>query len=119
VARPVVAALNQANQRPASVAARTLMAIESAGHPYAADPVAPTTEKAHTRESQATAAALLMRSGLIVAAVGDIEAELPACSTVPSAPCRSARRPPCRPTGSRPPSRTPSSSNGRCRRARP
>ena len=33
-----IAALNQANQRPASVAARTLMATVFAGHPYANDP---------------------------------------------------------------------------------
>ena len=74
-----IAALNQASQRPGTVAARTLMAILFAGHPYAADPQG-------TREGLAAvtpdllrkrAAALLMRSGLTIAAVGDIsEAEL-------------------------------------------
>jgi len=74
-----IASLNQAAQRPASVAARTMMATEFAGHPYAADPDG-------TREGLAAvtpdllkkrAAALLLRSGLVVAAVGDIsEAEL-------------------------------------------
>lgn len=74
-----IATLNQATQRPASVAARTMMATEFAGHPYAADPDG-------TREGLAAvtpdllrkrAAALLLRSGLVVSAVGDIsEAEL-------------------------------------------
>lgn len=74
-----IASLNQAAQRPASVAARTMMETEFAGHPYAADPDG-------TREGLAAvtpdllkkrAAALLLRSGLVVAAVGDIsEVEL-------------------------------------------
>ncbi len=71
----VVAALNQ----PASVAARTLMATEFAGHPYADDPDG-TADDLKTLTPQLLkqrAAALLTRSGLIVAAVGDIdEAEL-------------------------------------------
>jgi zinc protease len=75
----VVAALNQARERPASVAARTLMATEFAGHPYANDPDG-TPDDLKTLTPQILkqrAGALLMRSGLIVAAVGDIdEAEL-------------------------------------------
>ena len=75
----VVAALNQANQRPGSVAARTLMTTEFAGHPYAADPDGTPDDlrKLTPANLKRRAAALLMRSGLIVAAVGDIdEAEL-------------------------------------------
>jgi zinc protease len=74
-----IAGLNQADQRPQTVAARTLMTTLFAGHPYANDPEG-------TREDLKTltpallkrrAAALLVRSGLIVSAVGDIgEAEL-------------------------------------------
>ncbi|MDI1285336.1 MAG: pitrilysin family protein [Reyranella sp.] len=74
-----IAQINQSEQRPQSVAGRTLMATLFAGHPYAADPEG-------TREDLKTltpallkrrAAALMLRSGLIVSAVGDIgEAEL-------------------------------------------
>jgi zinc protease len=74
-----IASLNQASQRPGTVASRTLMTTLFAGHPYAADPQG-------TREGLAAvtpellkkrAAELLMRSGLTIAAVGDIsEAEL-------------------------------------------
>ena len=75
----IVSALAQANQRPASVAARTLMATEFAGHPYAADPdgTPEDLKKLTAQNLKQRAAALLIRSGLIVAAVGDIdEAEL-------------------------------------------
>ncbi len=75
----VVAALNQANQRPPSVAARTLMQAEFAGQPYANDPdgtVADLKTLALPALKQ-RATALLIRNGLVVAAVGDIdEAEL-------------------------------------------
>jgi zinc protease len=74
-----IAQINQSDQRPQSVASRTLMSTLFAGHPYAADPEG-------TREDLKTltpallkrrAAALMVRSGLIVSAVGDIgEAEL-------------------------------------------
>ena len=74
-----IASINQAAQRPGSVASRTLMETLFAGHPYAADPDG-------TREGLAAAtpellkkraAELLLRTGLIVSAVGDIgEAEL-------------------------------------------
>ena len=75
----IVAALNQADQRPASVASRTLMATEFAGHPYANDlDGTPDDLKTLTPQKlKQRAAQLLLRSGLIVAAVGDIdEAEL-------------------------------------------
>jgi zinc protease len=75
----IVAALNQANQRPASVAARTLMETEFAGHPYAGNPDGtPDDVKRLTPQNlKQRAQALLMRNGLIMAAVGDIdEAEL-------------------------------------------
>ncbi|HEX9525412.1 MAG TPA: insulinase family protein [Reyranella sp.] len=75
----IVAALNQARERPASVAARTLMATEFAGHPYAndRDGTADDLKTVTPQILKQRAGALLMRSGLIVAAVGDIdEAEL-------------------------------------------
>jgi zinc protease len=75
----IIAALNQADQRPASVASRTLMTTEFAGHPYANDlDGTPDDLKTLTPQKlKQRAAQLLLRSGLIVAAVGDIdEAEL-------------------------------------------
>lgn len=69
-----IASLNQAEQRPQSVAGLTLMATLFAGHPYANNPQG-------TREDlkalspallKRRATALLVRSGLIVSAVGDI-----------------------------------------------
>jgi zinc protease len=75
----VVSSIAQATQRPASVAARTLMATEFADHPYAADPdgTPDDLKKLTPQNFKQRAAALLIRSGLIVAAVGDIdEAEL-------------------------------------------
>jgi zinc protease len=74
-----VAALNQATQRPASVAARTLMETVFAGHPYANDPegTVDDVKQLTSQDLRQRAAALLMRRGLIIAAVGDIdEAEL-------------------------------------------
>ncbi len=70
-----IASINQANQRPNSVAARTLMEAEFAGHPYARDPDGtPDDLKKITQQTlKQRAAALLMRTGLVVAAVGDIE----------------------------------------------
>ncbi|WP_421996945.1 M16 family metallopeptidase [Reyranella sp.] len=70
-----IASLNQAKQRPNSVAARTLMETEFAGHPYAADPSGtPDDLRALTREKiRQRAAALLLRNSLTIAAVGDIE----------------------------------------------
>ena len=74
-----IASLNQAAQRPASVAGRTLMATLFAGHPYAADPEGTREDLAKVTSDhlKKRAAAVLLRSGLTVAAVGDIsEAEL-------------------------------------------
>lgn len=70
-----IAGLNQASQRPASVAARTMMATVFAGYPYAADPDGtPDDLRTITRKSlEQRAATLLERSGLVIAAVGDIE----------------------------------------------
>ena len=74
-----LASLNQAAQRPGSVASRTLMQTLFAGHPYAADPDGtPQGLAAVTPELlKKRAAELLLRNSLVVAAVGDIgEAEL-------------------------------------------
>jgi zinc protease len=75
----IVAALNQAAQRPGSVAARTLMHAEFAGHTYANDPdgTVEDLKRLTADDVRARAATILVRSDLIVAAVGDIdEAEL-------------------------------------------
>ena len=75
----VVAGLNQANQRPGSVAGRTLMETEFAGHPYANDPDGtPADLKTLTPDIlRQRMAAVVLRNSLTVAAVGDIdEAEL-------------------------------------------
>lgn len=74
-----IASINQASQRPGSVASRTLMETLFAGHPYAADPDGtPQGLAAATPDLlKKRAAELLLRNGLIVSAVGDIgEAEL-------------------------------------------
>ena len=70
-----IASINQSKQRPGSVAARTLMEAEFAGHPYANDPDGtPDDLKKLTQQTiKQRAAALLIRNSLIVAAVGDIE----------------------------------------------
>jgi zinc protease len=71
----MVAALNQSAQRPGSVAARTLMQAEFAGHPYANDPdgIVEDLKRLTSQDVRTRAASLLMRSSLIVAAVGDID----------------------------------------------
>jgi zinc protease len=71
-----IAGLNQADQRPASVAQRTLMATMFAGHPYAQDSsgLRETLKTLTPADLKARAAALLTRGDLIVAAVGDIDA---------------------------------------------
>jgi zinc protease len=74
-----ISGLNQAAQRPRSVAGRTLMETLFAGHPYAADPEGNRGDLATLTPAllKHRAAALLVRRGLIVSAVGDIgEAEL-------------------------------------------
>jgi zinc protease len=72
-------ALNRATQRPATVAQRTLAATVFAGHPYARE-TAGLRESLKTltaAELKARAQALLIRTGLTITAVGDIdEAEL-------------------------------------------
>jgi zinc protease len=74
-----IAALNQAMQRPTTVAERTLMANLFPGHPYGLNPDGtPASVKAiKVDDIRKRAADVLGRAGLIVAAVGDIdEAEL-------------------------------------------
>jgi zinc protease len=70
-----IAALNQAGQRPSSLAARTMMATEFAGYPYAADPDGTPEDlrKLTRHDLEQRAQTLLERSGLVIAAVGDIE----------------------------------------------
>lgn len=70
-----IASINQATQRPNSVAGRTLMEIEFAGHPYANDPDGTSADlkKLTQQDLKQRAASLLIRNGLIVAAVGDID----------------------------------------------
>jgi zinc protease len=71
----IIASINQANQRPGSVAARTLMQTEFAGHPYANDPdgTPDDLKKLSQQIIRQRAQSLLIRNGLIVAAVGDID----------------------------------------------
>jgi len=74
-----IASLNQAAQRPASVAERTLMATVFADHPYSADSqgVRKALQGLKVEDVRARASLVLDRSDLIVAAVGDInEADL-------------------------------------------
>jgi zinc protease len=71
-----LSSLNQSEQRPAAVAARTLMATVFAGHPYATNTEALRSGlKAVTADDlKARAKMLLSRTGLVIAAVGDIDA---------------------------------------------
>ena len=71
----VIGALNQATQRPATVAQRTLAATVFADHPYARD-TSGLRESLKTLTAaalRARAQALLVRTGLTITAVGDIE----------------------------------------------
>jgi zinc protease len=72
----MIAGLNQADQRPASVAQRTMMATVFAGHPYSsnASGVREDLRTLSQRQIKERAASFLRRSGLIVAAVGDMDA---------------------------------------------
>jgi len=95
-----IARLNQADQRPAAVAQRTMMATVFAGHPYANDAsgVRETLQGLTVQDVKRRAASLLVRTGLVVTAVGDIDAaelarqldrafgSLPAGSPVPPLP---------------------------------
>ncbi|MGD9881887.1 MAG: M16 family metallopeptidase [Reyranella sp.] len=69
-----IASLNQASQRPSSVAARTLMATVFEAYPYAANPdgTADDLRKLTTQDFEKRAAAMLERRGLVIAVVGDI-----------------------------------------------
>jgi zinc protease len=71
-----IAGLNQADQRPASVAQRTMMATVFAGHPYGnnASGVRENLQTLTVQQIKDRAASVLTRNGLIVAAVGDIDA---------------------------------------------
>jgi zinc protease len=74
-----IASLNQASQRPTTVAERALLGAVFANHPYAADAqgVRDSLKTIKVDDIKARAASLLSRNGLLVAAVGDIdEAEL-------------------------------------------
>ncbi|MDP1838017.1 MAG: pitrilysin family protein [Reyranella sp.] len=74
-----IAGLNQAEQRPQSVAGRTLMTTLFQGHPYANNPEGTREDLKSLTPARLKqrAAVLLVRSGLIVSAVGDIgEGEL-------------------------------------------
>ncbi len=70
-----LAGLNQAEQQPAAVAERTLRRTMFAGHPYAADSegLREALAALTIEDIRARASLLLERSGLIVAAVGDID----------------------------------------------
>jgi zinc protease len=74
--RQSIAALNQAEQRPPAVAQRTLMATVFADHPYAitASGVRETLRALTVDQVKARARTLLTREGLVLAAVGDIDA---------------------------------------------
>ena len=71
----VIAAINQATQRPATVAQRTLTATVFAGHPYAHDTsgLRENLKILTAADLRNRAQALLVRTGLIVTAVGDID----------------------------------------------
>lgn len=74
--RQAIAQLNRAEQRPPAVAQRTLMATVFAGHPYAitASGVRESLRELAVDQVKARAEALLTRTGLVLAAVGDIDA---------------------------------------------
>jgi zinc protease len=71
----VIGALNQATQRPASVAQRTLAATVFVGHPYArdSDGLRDSLKKLGAAEFKARAQTLMVRAGLTITAVGDID----------------------------------------------
>jgi zinc protease len=71
----VIGAINQSTQRPAAVAQRTLAATVFAGHPYAHDTsgLRDSLKILTAADLKARAQALLVRTGLIITAVGDID----------------------------------------------
>jgi zinc protease len=72
----MIVGLKQADQRPASVAQRTMMATVFAGHPYGANGsgVREDLQALTAQQIKDRATSVLTRNGLIVAAVGDIDA---------------------------------------------
>jgi len=72
----MIVGLKQADQRPASVAQRTMMATVFAGHPYGANAsgVREDLQALTVQQIRDRATSVLTRNGLIVAAVGDIDA---------------------------------------------
>lgn len=98
--RQAIARLNQAEQRAPAVAQRTLMVTVFAGHPYAitASGVRDALRDLAVDQVKARAKAMLTRTGLVLAAVGDIDAAelarqldrsfggLPAGAALPSLP---------------------------------
>ncbi len=68
--------VNQAGQRPATVAGRAMMTTVFAGHPYAADTegLRAGLKSVTVDDLKARAAALLSRTSLVIAVVGDIDA---------------------------------------------
>ena len=70
-----IAALNQADQRPATVAQRTMMATVFAGHPYGinASGVRESLNGLAVQDIKKRASEFLNRSGLVIGAVGDID----------------------------------------------
>ena len=71
----IIGAINQATQRPATVAQRTLTATVFAGHPYAHDTsgLRDSLKALMPADLKARAQSLLIRTGLTITAVGDID----------------------------------------------
>jgi zinc protease len=72
-----ISGLNQSEQRPQAVAARTLMTAVFGSHPYAsnAEGLRDGLRTLTVAEIKARAATVLSRTGLVIAAVGDIGAD--------------------------------------------
>ncbi len=70
-----ISSLNQSEQRPQAVAARTMMTAVFGGHPYSsnAEGLRDNLRTLTAEQIRARAATVLSRTGLVVAAVGDID----------------------------------------------
>ena len=71
-----ISALNQSEQRPQAVAARTMMTAVFGGHPYSSSTAEGLRDSLRTltvEQIRARAATVLSRTGLVIAAVGDID----------------------------------------------
>jgi zinc protease len=70
-----ISSLNQSEQRPQAVAARTMMAAVFGGHPYSsnAEGLRDNLRTLTVDQIKARAATVLSRTGLVIAAVGDID----------------------------------------------